>query len=140
MPSLRQRQAAPAGELRRAQPPPRTQAKWKGYYREAGLDVRFLSAHEDGYTTLPAERIFRKEVHFGIAPSETVISYNVRAGAGGASVMKVGAGRVRAGAGRVQGGLAGAGRVLGGCLWLLGEACVTGNGLRWHSLHIPHCG
>lgn len=53
-------------------------AKRKGYYSENGIDVTFISAHEDGFTTLPAERIDRKEATFGIAPSETVISYNVR--------------------------------------------------------------
>lgn len=63
------------------------QAKYKGFYREVGLDVRLISAHEDGFQTMPAERLFRKEVHFAMAPSETVISYNVRGGAGKA-VMK----------------------------------------------------
>jgi hypothetical protein len=52
--------------------------------------VIFVSAHEDGFQTLPAERIFRKECHFGIAPSETVISYNVRSGAHTKCSMKVG--------------------------------------------------
>lgn len=64
-------------------------AKALGYYEENGLDVTFISAHEDGFTTLPAERIDRKEVHFGIAPSETVVSYNVRPGSFHKSHMKV---------------------------------------------------
>ncbi|GAB4821510.1 hypothetical protein N2152v2_008556 [Parachlorella kessleri] len=49
-------------------------AKYKGFYQEHGLDVVFISAHEDGFQTLPAERIFNKECHFGIAPSETAVA------------------------------------------------------------------
>lgn len=75
-------------------------AKALGYYEENGLDVTFISAHEDGFTTLPAERIDRKEVHFGIAPSETVVSYNVRPGSFHKSHMKVRAARGAAAAQR----------------------------------------
>ncbi len=48
----------------------------KGYYKEAGLNVEFISPATDNYELTPARRLAQKKVDFAIAPSESVISYN----------------------------------------------------------------
>lgn len=48
----------------------------KGYFRDAGLDVSFISPEEDDYALTPARRLSRQQVDFAIAPSESAISYN----------------------------------------------------------------
>lgn len=48
----------------------------KGAYRDAGLEVSFISPEVDEYALTPARRLSRQQVDFAIAPSESVISYN----------------------------------------------------------------
>lgn len=50
-------------------------AKQMGWYKEAGLDVSFISPHTDGYKTTPGSRLADGSATFAITPSETVISY-----------------------------------------------------------------
>jgi ABC-type nitrate/sulfonate/bicarbonate transport system substrate-binding protein len=44
-----------------------------GWYKEAGLEVELISPEHDQYEVAPIEKLFRKNVSFAIAPSETVI-------------------------------------------------------------------
>jgi ABC-type nitrate/sulfonate/bicarbonate transport system substrate-binding protein len=53
-------------------------AKSKGYYREAGLEVSFVSPGQSEHKT-PAERVRDGSATFAIAPSETVISSHTQA-------------------------------------------------------------
>lgn len=48
----------------------------KGWYREAGLEVEFISPETDNYQLTPARRLSQRKVDFAIAPSESVLSYN----------------------------------------------------------------
>ncbi|WP_375580928.1 ABC transporter substrate-binding protein [Marivirga tractuosa] len=50
-------------------------AQAKGYYDEAGIKVEIRSPEEDNYAKTPAKLVAEKEVELGIAPSESVISY-----------------------------------------------------------------
>lgn len=47
----------------------------KGAYKEAGLDVQFISPDEDNYQTMPARRLAQEDAHLAVTPSESVISY-----------------------------------------------------------------
>lgn len=51
-------------------------AKAKGFYSHAGLDVSFISPHEDEYKTTPASHLQDGSATFAVTPSETVISYH----------------------------------------------------------------
>jgi ABC-type nitrate/sulfonate/bicarbonate transport system substrate-binding protein len=44
-----------------------------GWYKEAGLEVELISPETDQFEVAPIEKLFRKNVSFAIAPSETVI-------------------------------------------------------------------
>lgn len=48
-------------------------AQYKGWYKEAGLEVELISPEEDQYEVSPIEKLFRRHVAFAIAPSEAVI-------------------------------------------------------------------
>ncbi len=48
-------------------------AQYNGWYKEAGLEVEFISPEKDQYEVPPIEKLFRKQVSFAIAPSEVVI-------------------------------------------------------------------
>lgn len=48
----------------------------KGWYREAGLEIEFISPQADNYQLTPARRLSQRKVDFAIAPSESVLSYN----------------------------------------------------------------
>ena len=47
----------------------------KGAYKEAGLDVQFISPDEENYQKMPARRVAQSDAHLAITPSESVISY-----------------------------------------------------------------
>ena len=49
-------------------------AQAQGLYRLHGLDVEFVSPLDDSYSKTPRQRVEAGEAHFGVAPSETVIS------------------------------------------------------------------
>ena len=49
-------------------------AQAQGLYQSRGLEVQFVSPDDDGYAKTPRQRVEAGEAHFGIAPSETVIS------------------------------------------------------------------
>jgi ABC-type nitrate/sulfonate/bicarbonate transport system substrate-binding protein len=49
-------------------------AQAQGLYQAQGLDVEFVSPLDDSYAKTPRQRVEAGEAHFGIAPSETVIS------------------------------------------------------------------
>lgn len=49
-----------------------------GAYREAGLDLRWQTPEDDGYTLTPAVKLARGLVHFALAPSETVLSFSLQ--------------------------------------------------------------
>ncbi|GFR51920.1 hypothetical protein Agub_g14404, partial [Astrephomene gubernaculifera] len=59
-------------------------AKQKGWYAEAGLDVRLVSPHVDEYKTTPASRVADGSCMFGVTPSESVISAHTWGNAPGA--------------------------------------------------------
>lgn len=46
-----------------------------GAYREAGLALRLQTPQDDGYTLTPAVKVARGLAHFGLAPSETLLSF-----------------------------------------------------------------
>jgi len=50
-------------------------ANEKGYYNDVGLEVKLRSTEEDNYSKTPSKLVETKEVDLGIAPSESVISY-----------------------------------------------------------------
>jgi ABC-type nitrate/sulfonate/bicarbonate transport system substrate-binding protein len=50
------------------------QAKAKGWYADAALDVTLLSTHHDGYKRTPASRVADGSATFAVTPSETVVS------------------------------------------------------------------
>ena len=49
-------------------------AQTQGLYAAKGLEVEFVSPLDDAYATTPRQRVEAGEAHFGISPSETVIS------------------------------------------------------------------
>lgn len=51
-------------------------AQAQGWYTDAGLNVRLVSADEDNYAVTPAKKVATGAATFGIAPSESVISYH----------------------------------------------------------------
>ncbi len=48
----------------------------KGWYAEAGIELTLRSPEEDNYALTPAKQLANGLVHFGIAPTESVISYH----------------------------------------------------------------
>lgn len=50
-------------------------ARAKGYYDEVGVKVEIRSPEKDNYEKTPAKLVEEKAVELGIAPSESVISY-----------------------------------------------------------------
>ncbi len=48
----------------------------KGYYKEAGLNVEFVSPDTENPKVTPVRRLVRRRVDFAIAPSESVIAHN----------------------------------------------------------------
>lgn len=46
-----------------------------GAYEQAGLDVQWQTPEEDGYTLTPAVKVASGRAHFGLAPSETLLSF-----------------------------------------------------------------
>lgn len=50
-------------------------AQAKGAYKQAGLDVEFISPDQDNYQLMPARRVAQGDAHLAITPSESVISY-----------------------------------------------------------------
>jgi len=46
-----------------------------GAYRQAGLELRWVTPEDDGYTLSPAVKVSRGLAHFGLAPSETLLSF-----------------------------------------------------------------
>lgn len=54
-------------------------AQAKGYYDEAGIQVEIRSPEVDNYVKTPAKLVEEKTVELGIAPSESVISYQTLA-------------------------------------------------------------
>ncbi|GAB3887795.1 ABC transporter substrate-binding protein [Spirosoma agri] len=46
-----------------------------GSYKEAGLDVEFISPDQDDYQLMPARRLAQNKCELAITPSESVISY-----------------------------------------------------------------
>jgi len=50
-------------------------AQINGYFRDAGLEVEFISTDVDNYTKKPIERLAEKEVDFAMGPSEHLINY-----------------------------------------------------------------
>ncbi|XP_024533513.1 uncharacterized protein LOC112347219 [Selaginella moellendorffii] len=48
-----------------------------GYYKEEGISVEFLSPHVSNYEVTPASQVSARQATFGLAPSETVISYHL---------------------------------------------------------------
>jgi NitT/TauT family transport system substrate-binding protein len=50
-------------------------AEERGLYDDAGLDVTFASPAADGYERTPAKKVAAGEATFGVAPSESVVSY-----------------------------------------------------------------
>lgn len=55
-------------------------AQANGYYDQAGLKVEIRSPEEDNYAKTPAKLVEEKSVELGIAPSESVISYQTLKG------------------------------------------------------------
>jgi NitT/TauT family transport system substrate-binding protein len=55
-------------------------AQAKGYYDEAGLEVEIRSPEKDDYAKTPAKLVEEQKVDLGIAPSESVISYQTLKG------------------------------------------------------------
>ena len=51
-------------------------AEAEGYFKEAQLDVTFVTPEEDHYATTPAKKLADRQVHVAVAPSESVISFN----------------------------------------------------------------
>jgi ABC-type nitrate/sulfonate/bicarbonate transport system substrate-binding protein len=49
-------------------------AKAQGLYSAAGLDVKLLSTHQDGYKRTPASRVADGSAAFAVTPTETVVS------------------------------------------------------------------
>lgn len=49
-----------------------------GAYRDAGLDVCWTTPEDDGYTLTPAAKLVQGQAHFGLAPTETVLSYGLQ--------------------------------------------------------------
>lgn len=49
-------------------------ARARGYYKEADLDVNFLSPHVDAYKTTPASHLVDGKATFATVPSESIIS------------------------------------------------------------------
>lgn len=49
-------------------------AKARGWYADAGLDVKLLSPHHDGYKRTPGSRVADGSATFAVTPSETVVS------------------------------------------------------------------
>jgi ABC-type nitrate/sulfonate/bicarbonate transport system substrate-binding protein len=54
-------------------------AKAKGWYADAGIDVHFLSPHEDGYKETPASKLATGKATFALTPSETIVSCHTQA-------------------------------------------------------------
>lgn len=50
-------------------------AQHKGWYKDAGLKVKFINPEDDDYTITPAKRLANKNAHFAIAPTESILSY-----------------------------------------------------------------
>ena len=50
-------------------------ARERGLYDDAGVDVAFTSPAADSYERTPAKKVAAGEATFGIAPSESVVSY-----------------------------------------------------------------
>ncbi|GLC40077.1 hypothetical protein PLESTM_000989800 [Pleodorina starrii] len=59
-------------------------AKQKGWYAEAGLDVKIVSPHVDEYKATPASRVADGSCMFCVTPSESVISAHTWGDAPGA--------------------------------------------------------
>ena len=53
-------------------------AEAKGYYKDDRLEVEFISPDADHFATTPVEKLARREVHLAIAPTESVINFNMR--------------------------------------------------------------
>ncbi|WIA16955.1 hypothetical protein OEZ85_013874 [Tetradesmus obliquus] len=51
-------------------------ARSKGFYKDAGLEVRILSPHQDEYKTTPGSRLVDRSATFACVPSESVVSYH----------------------------------------------------------------
>ena len=51
-------------------------AEAEGYFKEAQLDVTFITPEQDNYATTPAKKLANRQVHMAVAPSESVISFN----------------------------------------------------------------
>ena len=49
-----------------------------GAFRDAGLAVRWQTPEDDGYMLTPAVKVAQGLAHFGLAPSETVMSFSLR--------------------------------------------------------------
>lgn len=62
-------------------------AATKGWFADAGLDVKLLSPHADGYEATPASHLVNGSAHFACVPSESVIRQagEGRCGAAGAN-------------------------------------------------------
>lgn len=60
-------------------------AQAQGWYREAGLEVNFLSPEADDYKTLPSDKVAAGEATLAICPSELVI-HNHYLGGGGSLI------------------------------------------------------
>lgn len=52
-------------------------AEAKGYFEDNGLDLEIINPVSDNYATAPAKKLSQKLVDLAIAPSESVISYNM---------------------------------------------------------------
>ena len=50
-------------------------AQAKGAYKEAGIDVQFISPDQANYQTAPSRRVAQSDAELAITPSESVISY-----------------------------------------------------------------
>ncbi len=59
-------------------------AKHKGWYADAGLDVKIVSPHIDEYKATPASRVADGTAMFAVTPSESVISAHTWGDAPGA--------------------------------------------------------
>ncbi len=53
-------------------------AEAHGYFEADGLEVEMINPKVDNYSVTPAKKLACKEVHLAIAPSESVISFNMR--------------------------------------------------------------
>ncbi len=49
-----------------------------GAYRAVGLDVRWQTPEDDGYTLTPAVKVAQGMADFGLAPTETVLSFSLQ--------------------------------------------------------------